>query len=197
MVRSLYLALAIGLAIAGSAARAQGVDPCDLPDGTMCADDGDPCTTDLCMAGACVHHSVPSRITCEPVLDAYRRAVELGAMVAELQELVATSQLPEGPRVTIMSTLEIVGGDLATTSDALAGRIPLPLPANGSTVAQIRARAGLELVAGTSPLVRPLARALAKPVPDLARRARFLYRSTNQLKRELRRIQRVSGVFVR
>jgi hypothetical protein len=31
----------------------------------------------------------------------------------------------------------------------------------------------------------------------LARRVRFLYRSMNQLKRELRRLQRVYGVFVR
>ena len=31
----------------------------------------------------------------------------------------------------------------------------------------------------------------------LARRVRFLYRSTNQLKLELRRLQRVSGTFAR
>jgi hypothetical protein len=38
--------------------------------------------------------------------------------------------------------------------------------------------------------------AIGAPVGDLARRVRFLYRSTNQLKRELRRLQRVSGTFV-
>jgi hypothetical protein len=45
--------------------------------------------------------------------------------------------------------------------------------------------------------VRPVIHTLARSAPDLVRRARFLYRSTNQLKRELRRLQRVLGVFAR
>jgi hypothetical protein len=58
----------------------------------------------------------------------------------------------------------------------------------------------------TPPRVRGVMKVLAVPgvraaggtdVVLLARRVRFLYRSANQLKRELRRLQRVSGVFAR
>jgi len=140
---------------------------------------------------------VPNRVTCDPVQDAYRRTLGLGALVVEMRELLAASPLEEGPRAAVMSVLQIVGADLAAASDALAGRITLPPPASGETLAQVRARAGLGLVVGTPPLVRPTIRVLVHPAPDLARRARFLYRSTNLLKRELRRLQRVSGVFAR
>lgn len=171
--------------------------PCATPDGTLCADDGDPCTTDVCTSGVCVHAGVPNRITCDPVLDAYRRTLGLGALVIEVGGMVGTSLVDEDTKAAVGAALDVVGGDLAVASDALAGRLAIPPPASGETLAQVRARVAWGLLRETPPLVRPVIRALARSAPDLARRARFLYRSTNQLKRELRRLQRVLGVFAR
>ena len=92
---------------------------------------------------------------------------------------------------------------LARASDALAGRLVIPPPAAGETLAQARARAAFGIVRDGPARVRAGTKAVhAAPgqaliAGDLARRMRFLYRSLTMLKRELRRLQRVSGVLAR
>jgi hypothetical protein len=194
-VRLLHIGLVLTLVAGTVPARAQS--SCSTPDGTLCTDDEDPCTTDVCEGGVCVHASVPNRVTCDPVLDAYRRTLGLGALVTELHGMIGTSVMGDDAKAAVGAALDVVGGDLAAASDALAGRLAIPPTASGETVAEVRARVAWGLVRDTPPLVRPVIHTLARSAPDLVRRARFLYRSTNQLKRELRRLQRVLGVFAR
>jgi len=175
-------------------------------DGTPCPDDEDPCTVDACAGGGCQHTDVPDRTTCEPVVDAYQRTVGLRGQVDELVAGLAAVTLPDPARVLVDDALAGTIGDLARTADALAGRITIPPPAPGETLAQARARAAFGIARAAPPRLRSVIQMLAVPVvrgtagPDiveLARRTRFLYRGTNQLKRVLRRLQRVSGVFSR
>lgn len=206
-VRPLYIALAVGLLAAAPAGPTRAEDPCAaLADGALCPDDLDPCTTDQCAGGVCRHDDVPDRVTCDPVTDAYRRTLGLGDLVQELSALFDAATVPDATRPFVTTALAGTGDDLARESDALAGRLTIPPPLAGETLAQARARAAFGIARSTPPRVRNLlatirpasVRATIGPgVVDLARRARFLYRSTNQLKRELRRLQRVSGVFTR
>jgi hypothetical protein len=207
-VRFLYIALAIGALGGPPAARAQTVDSCSGAIlGTPCPDDDDPCTADQCDdSGVCRHVDVPNRVTCDPVQDAYRRTLGLRDLVAELTAQLAVVELPGTARVVVDDALGGATSDLRRASDALAGRIVVPPPGAGETLAQARARAAFGIARVTPPRIRGVSRVLAVPavrasigtsVVDLAHRVRFLYRSTNQLKRELRRLQRVSGTFTR
>jgi hypothetical protein len=204
-VRLLYIALAVALV---SAAPARADDECTgLAEGALCADDLDPCTTDRCASLVCTHTPVPDRVTCDPIADAYRRTLGLGDILSELVALLASAPLPDVARVVVDDALGAAASDLARASDALAGRLEIPPPAAGQTLAQARARAAFGIARETPPRLRTVSKTLripavraalgAEAAVDLARRARFLYRGTNQLKRELRRLQRVSGVFTR
>jgi len=206
-VRFLYIALAAALLGPPTTGTGAADDTClTAPAGTPCEDDDDPCTVDQCAAGTCGHVDVPNRSTCEPLIDAYRRTLGLSQLVNDLRAQFTTTALPETALVLVTDALAAVTGDLVRSSDALAGRIAVPPPAAGETLAQARARAAFGIARVTPPRIRGIVKVLAVPsvraasgpnIVYLARRARFLYRSTNQLKRELRRLQRVSGVFAR
>jgi hypothetical protein len=203
-VRLLHIALAAALAGIPAGTPAAD-DPCPVAaDGTACPDDNDPCTVDRCAGGTCVHGDVPSRPTCEPVFDAYLRTLGLGALVADLRAQLET--LPDSARMVLEDPLEAIAGDLVAASDTLAGRVEIPAPSPGQTLAQARARIAFGIARLTPPRARAVLKVLANPAvraaigpmsADLARRFRFLYRSANQFKRELRRLQRVSGTFAR
>ena len=206
-MRFLYIALATALLGPPAIAIHAADEEClDASEGTLCVDDGDPCTVDQCDGSACVHFDVPNRTTCEPLVDAYRRTLGLGELAAELRGQFETVSLPETARLLVLNGLDAAAADLSRASDALAGRIAVPPPAAGETLAQARARAAFGITRVTPPRLRGIVKVLAVPgvrgsggpsLVYLARRTRFLYRSTNQLKRELRRLQRVSGVFAR
>lgn len=206
-MRWLHIALAAALVGAAGSPIVRADDACSTAaDGTACPDDDDPCTLDRCAAGTCTHVDVPDRPTCEPLLDAYRRTLGLGDLVADLTAALATSPMPEETRLLVLDALGAVASDLVIASDALAGRVDVPAPGAGETLAQARARVAFIVGRQTPPRVRVVTKALRAPVVrasigpasvDLARRVRFLYRSTNQFKRELRRLQRVSGAFAR
>ena len=206
-MRFLYIALAAALIGTPVRTATAADDAClTAADGTMCPDDEDPCTTDQCVDATCTHVDVPSRTTCDPVVDAYRRTLGLGVLVVDLRTQFEEVPLPEAARLLVGDALAAAGTDLARSSDALAGRIVVPPPAAGETLAQARARAAFGITRVTPPRVRGVMKVLAVPgvraaggtdVVLLARRVRFLYRSTNQLKLELRRLQRVSGTFAR
>jgi hypothetical protein len=205
-VRFLYIALAMVALGAPSATLAQTVASCTGAfEGAPCPDDDDPCTVDQCEADVCRHADVPNRAACDPVLDAYRRTLGLGDLVGDLTTQLGAVPLPDTARVVVDDALAGAAADLDRTSAALAGRITIPPPGPGETLAQARARAAFGIARVAPPRIRGVSRVLAAPavraaigapVGDLARRVRFLYRSTNQLKRELRRLQRVSGTFV-
>ena len=206
-MRFLYIALATALVVVPVRMSAATDDPClTAADGVMCPDDEDPCTSDQCVDHTCTHVDVPNRTTCDPVVDAYRRTLGLGVLVIDLRTQFETMPLPDAARLLGDDALTAAGNDLARASDALAGRIIVPPPAAGETLAQARARAAFGITRVTPPRVRGVIKVLAVPgvraaggtdVVYLARRVRFLYRSTNQLKSELRRLQRVSGTFAR
>jgi hypothetical protein len=203
----LYIALAATFLQPVVAPIVHADDACvAAPDGTPCPDDEDPCTVDTCVGGTCEHVGVPSRVTCEPLVDAYRRTIGLTDLVDELAASLASATLPPTARILVDDALASTTADLVRASDALAGRLDIPPPAPGETLAQARALAAFGIARATPPRVLSVLRVLSAPavrsavgvpVVDLARRVRFLYRSINQLKRELRRLQRVSGVFVR
>jgi hypothetical protein len=206
-VRFLHIALAIVALGAPSAAVAQIADSCTgAIVGTACPDDDDPCTVDQCDGDTCRHVDVPNRVTCDPVLDAYRRTIGLRDLLTDLTAQLAGVELPATARVVVDDSLGGAMTDLGRVSDALAGRIVVPPPGVGETLAQARARAAFGIARATPPRIRGVSRVLSvpavrvsigAPIVDLAKRVRFLYRSTNQLKRELRRLQRVSGTFTR
>jgi hypothetical protein len=197
-VRCLHIALAAVLLGAAGSPIVRADETClAAADGTACLDDDDPCTVDRCAGGACAHVDVVNRATCEPLLDAYRRTLGLGDLVDELAATLSGSTLPEATRAVVMDALGGTADDLARASDALAGRADVPAPG---------ARAAFGIARLTPPRVRLVVKSLKTPgvqsaigpaAADLARRVRFLYRSTNQFKRELRRLQRVSGQFAR
>jgi hypothetical protein len=176
-----------------------------VTDGVLCTDDGDPCTTDLCAAETCRHDAVPNRITCDPVVDAYRRTLGLRVQAVESTMLAGALPIPDAERVVVTDGLATIETTLIRASDALAGRLPIPPLASGETLAQARARATFGIVRDTPGVAkaalvatrRPAVKALGPLAADLARRMRFLYRSLAKLKRELRRLQRVSGVLAR
>src|SRR5260370_7299922 len=47
--------------------------------GNVCAEDGDPCTDDSCLAGTCRHAAVANKAACDPVRPVYERALALAA----------------------------------------------------------------------------------------------------------------------
>jgi hypothetical protein len=203
-VRFLYIAVAAALLGPIGVVRA---DECMVAiDESACPDDGDPCTLDRCAGGICTHVDVPNRSTCDPVIASYLHTVGLDTLVGELETQLATMTLPDTARGLLAAALDATTGALVRAADALAGRIVMPEPAPGETLAQARARAAFGIARGVPPRVRSVVRVLRFPAVraaggsatvDLAQRARFLYRSSNQLKRELRALQRVSGVFAR
>src|SRR5207247_9195333 len=67
-------------------------------DGEECAEDGDPCSDDLCFGGRCAHEPVPSETTCAPVDEAFRWALALQGLVRGLSADVA--QYPDGAGMT-------------------------------------------------------------------------------------------------
>src|SRR3989442_13927995 len=56
--------------------------------GMECAEDGDPCTDDTCMAGACAHAPVSNKAACDPVRPVYERALALAADARDLSALI-------------------------------------------------------------------------------------------------------------
>jgi hypothetical protein len=207
-VRFLYIALAAALLWSPCRPSVSAADDlcASLPAAAPCPDDGDPCTVDACADGVCGHIDVADRTNCEPLVPVYNQAVGLGALVAELDAAVATATLPETARILMTNALQATAASLTRTSDALSGRIAIPEPAAGETITQARSRAAFGIARATPTRVRSVMRLLAVPsvraasgssIDDLARRARFLYRNTNLLKRDLRSLQRVSGVFAR
>jgi len=104
--------------------------------GTMCAEDGDPCTDDSCLAGTGRHAAVANKAACDPVRPVYERALALAADARDLSALItgalgAVATDTSGPPgvslaadvAEVASTLERVAGILAGRGDAPAGTV--------------------------------------------------------------------------
>jgi len=102
--------------------------------GTVCAEDGDPCTDDSCLAGTCRHAAVANKAACDPVRPVYERALALAVDARDLSALItgalgAVATDTSGPPgvslaadvADVASTLERVARILAGRGDAPAG----------------------------------------------------------------------------
>src|SRR5439155_3110 len=87
-------------------------------DGEECAEDGEPCTDDLCFGGRCTHEPIPSQTTCEPVTEAFRWALALQGLVRGISADVA--QYPGGTGITDR-TRELLLARIGTVEAAPAG----------------------------------------------------------------------------
>ena len=65
----------------------------------------------------CTHVDVPTRTTCDPVVDAYRRTLGLGVLVVDLRTQFDTLALPDAARVLVGNALDAARADLARSSN--------------------------------------------------------------------------------
>jgi len=185
-------------------------------DGEECAEDGDPCSDDLCFGGRCAHEPVPSETTCAPVGEAFRWALALQGLVRGLSADVA--QYPDGAgmaqktRDLLLARLSAVEADFDATARVLAGK-PGETSGEGAhpaspteTPAQERARIASGLLRRMDRDLRLLIRTVPggdrSPLArifyaDLRRRGRLLQRGTKTLKAELKRLQQETHSFAR
>jgi hypothetical protein len=174
-----------------------------------CAEDGDPCTDDLCRDGRCGHESVAEWVTCVPVQPVFRTALALAAAARALaaalgnQQAVA-AELAVVPLARVAAELDVVAAILAGKSEQIPPADAAP--PHRATPAQLRARAAFRHVARTPRELRPAVRALAgrrlraamgEEARSLRRQGRVLLRGTKSLKRDLKRLQQVSQTFAR
>jgi hypothetical protein len=174
-------------------------------EGQRCAEDGDPCSTDLCRSDRCGHELVEEVATCAPIRKAFQRARGLAALGRALR-----ADLGRGPetrdarrRRLLLERLQRVETGLDAVADQLAGR-------GGSgeastqpgtlheTPARQRARAAALALARTPRHARAVA-ALLRGDGDgtLHRRALALARGVRALRAELARVRTTRGTFVR
>ena len=171
-------------------------------DGSTCTEDLDPCTRDICRTGMCAHEPVPSLQACAPVADPFRQSLVLAAFAVELSnEVDATPQLGDGDRLALRDLLEQIRAGLVQAAGQLNGLDPT------ADTAQARSRQAF-------PLLKPLtkqARRFVKLVKQAQRRGelapedavvlkengRDLLRGVRTLKRDVRRLRKVTRVFSR
>ncbi|HWP67595.1 MAG TPA: hypothetical protein VNO26_16980 [Candidatus Limnocylindria bacterium] len=204
--RALGAALALVLAAAPTTlVWAQTCTPA-TPDGTLCEDDLDPCTEDACDDGVCEHETVGFAIACRPIALPFQRVLVLRPFTASLTSRVAalpTGDPPaftSGQRAAMIAYLDALADELDSARNTLAGR-----GGDADDTAQSRAVAALpdvEAALRLAVLVRSLVRAAVRADQLEAAVARELERSTADLvrgakavRRDLRRLRKVSQVF--
>jgi hypothetical protein len=193
------------------------VAPLEALSTAVCAEDGDPCTDDLCSASRCLHTPVPQVVTCSPVVGAFRKTLGLASLTRGLMAEVEGANQPSGTgggsMAALTARLEKVETDLVAASGALSGKITsdgkpnVPRTSLPETPAQLRARIAFVQVRKTPKAVQNFlqlvteARARAalqrEHARALRRRGRLLLRGTKTLKGELKRLQQVSKHFTR
>jgi Dictyostelium (slime mold) repeat len=193
------------------------VAPLDALSAAVCAEDGDPCTDDLCSSGRCLHTPVPEVVTCSPVLGAFRKTLGLASLTRSLMAEVEGQNQPSGTgggsMAALSARLDKVETDLLAASGALSGKVTAdqkPSLARTSlpqTPAQLRARIAFVKVRKTPKAVQQFLRLVTEArtraalqrehARALRRRGRLLLRGTKTLKGELKRLQRVSKSFTR
>jgi hypothetical protein len=190
--------------------------------GDECVEDGDPCTDDACGEGRCNHVAVTTKATCDPVGPAYERALAL-AHDAESLSAVVTGALPPQVEPAVVTSASLTNSvtDLASgfelVARILSGRAEGPAAVVGpranrnrtelETSAQRRGRMALAQLQKTPKTVTVFLHGLTPArrqgllsktmVKDLRRRGSTLRKGTKALRKELKRLQRVSSFFAR
>ena len=200
------LALGFLLAVAAlSPVHAQICTP-EVADGTPCEDDLDPCTDDRCDDGVCEHVVVGFVVACRPVALPFQRVLVLLPFTAELSQRVAGLPVGDPPaftsgqRAALVTDVDAVHTQLDAVRATLAGR-----ENEAGDTAQSRAAAALgdaDGAARSAALGRSLVRAAVRANqfgPDvrseLERSTADLVRGLKAVRRDLRRLRKVSQVF--
>jgi len=195
---------------------AGGCVPAPVTDlaGTACAEDGDPCTDDVCDQGRCAHESVAEAASCAVVGGAFRKALGLAGLARTLAAALdglepATTPAGRSGMAAAQDRLAHIAGDLDGAVRALSGKMPVAADTTpiAQTIAQQRAHIAFTQILRTPQQVRGFlatlteARARAAVGRASARtlrgRGRLLLRGTKTLKGELKRLQQVSQTFAR
>jgi len=179
-----------------------------LPENAECAEDGEPCTDDVCRNNGCVHTAVADVVTCEPVTRAFRMALVLvsqsHAVAANVARLAPASDEAAARALDRLAQVELALRGVART---LAGKSPLsPATRAGElkpTPGQLRAIAASGQLARVPLLVGEVLSTLRRLAPAsdpellalTAERTRTLRRGVRRLKAELRRLRRVQQTF--
>jgi hypothetical protein len=170
------------------------------PDGAPCTEDLDPCTRDLCRTGACSHEVVASLQACEPVADPFRQALVLAAFAVQIaSEVDQAPTLSDTRRAGLLSPLEDVRAGLLAAAAELNGADPV------ADTAQSRAHRAfphLRKLPKRAQIFVRLVRSAKKAgqlSPDeatsLKRSGKDLLRGVRTLKRDVRRLRKVTRVF--
>jgi len=179
-----------------------------LPEGAECAEDGEPCTDDVCRADSCVHASVPDALTCEPVTKAFRLTLVLASQARAIAANVARLA-PDGQAVAAHARARLAQIELALrdTARTLAGKTALPAARRAEgferTTGQLRAIAASSTLAGVPGLVREAIFVLRRLAPSsdppllatTIERGLALRRGVRRVKLELKRLRRVQQTF--
>ncbi len=203
---------------AGGAPDAAGCAP-GVPRtaGQECAEDGDPCTTDVCTVASCAHAKIPNAVTCAPVEGAFRRALSLAGVARGLAADIAGLVTPQaalvgGPVNELPPRLEQIVAEIEATARILAGKSAAasgPVLLLGGqipeTPAQERGRlAGIQLRRTPLEITRllKLLRRSRTTIDgetrrNLLQRGHVLLRGTRRLRVELQRIRRVGQSFIK
>jgi len=173
------------------------------PDGAPCAEDTDPCTSDICRGGACVHDRSTDTSTCAPVQAVFRQTIALREATRDLMAEVTAAGAAGVD--SLLADLDSIDRDLAAAESALAGDQPGPAPMVAEAVASavpasLRARIAFTAILRTP---REIANFLhdvgqAQQQAQITRAAGHLLRrggrrllaGTKRLKVELRRLKR-------
>jgi hypothetical protein len=189
----------------------------DLAAGAQtCAEDGDPCTDDVCQDTRCVHVQVPEAATCATVKASFRKALGLAALartlMAAVQNAHAETAQPIASVTTAIGRLGHVEADLHGAVLALSGKATTaaasaPTAGFPETTGQARARIAFTHVLRTPQQIQSFLSVVSEArtraelggttSQTLRRRGRLLLRGTKTLKGDLKRIRQVSHTFAR
>ena len=170
-------------------------------DGAVCTEDLDPCTRDVCRAGVCNHELVASLQACAPVATPFRQALVLAAFTVEIAGTVqAAPDLSDTRRAGLESSLEATRAALVTAAAELNGADPV------ADTAQLRSRAAFPHLRALPKRGRVFVRLVrsAKRAGQLGpaeatllkRNGKDLLRGLRTLKRDVRRLRKVTRVFL-
>jgi len=181
-----------------------------------CAEDGDPCTDDVCQDTRCVHVQVPEPATCATVKASFRKALGLAALartlMATVQNAHAETAQPVAGVTTAIGRLghvetDLHGAVLALSGKAAAAAASAPPAGFTETTGQQRARIAFTHVLRTPQQIRSFLSVVSEArtraelggttSQTLRRRGRLLLRGTKTLKGDLKRLRQVSQTFAR
>lgn len=175
-------------------------------DGLGCAEDGDPCSVDLCRSDRCGHEPVEDVASCAPIRRAFQKARGLAALARSLAADVARAPAGDDARRRrqLLERVERVETGLDTVAEVLAGRGDVPdEPSPGqSSLDETRGQRRARIAAHAFVRVPRHARAVAALLrhggyATLRRRALALVRGVRALRLELARVRTTRGTFVR